>query len=1182
MAICSGCGIENRADAKFCGECGSGLASPCAACGSPNEATRKFCGECGAPLSGARPAAASPAPGDRGSSVAAPPAPVAERRLVSVLFVDLVGFTSASEARDAEETRELLSHYFELARTLVDRYGGVIEKFIGDAVMAVWGTPTATEDDAERAVRAALELVGSVPNLDETMRARAGVLTGEAAVTLGAQGQGMVAGDLVNTASRVQSAAEPGAVFVGEATRRASEQAVVYEAAGEHMMKGKAEPVALWRALRIVSGVGGSLKSVGLESPFFGRDHELRLIKELFHGCITERRAHLVSVAGIAGVGKSRLGWEFYKYVDGLVDGVWWHRGRCLAYGESVTYRALADMIRMRCRIAEDEQPGPARAKLATTLTEHLLDPDEQEFVEPRVAQLLGLEEGGGARQELFAAWRLFLERMASSNPVVLAFEDVQWADGALLDFVEYLLESSRDHPLFVITFARPELHERRPGWGAKQRNFSALYLEPLAPGAMEDVLDGLAPGLPEALQEQILARAQGIPLYAMETVRMLLDRGLLARDGLIYAPTQRIDTLEVPESLHALIAARLDGCAPEERQLLQDGAVLGKTFTSRALAAISGRPEAEVEACLAGLVRKEVLGVQSDPRSPEHGQYGFLQDLVRHVAYRTLSKRDRKRLHLAAAAYLETVFGDGDDVAEVLAAHYLAANDAAVEAADAEAIRAKAGAMLARAGERAGSLGAPEEAQRYYDQAAALAEGPLVRARLLEKAGGFAVLADHWTEGRDRLEPAIALYTEAGEQHAAARASASLADIDRGQGRMAEGKARLAQAVRALEQDEASGELATALAALGRLCSLLGHHEEAMPVIERALALAEWLALTDVFVDALTTKAGLLGRQGRLKESRMVHREAVELARAGQLHASELRASNNLCVVYQSLDRFADGVALLENALPVARRSGDRRYESVLDAGRITPLFFLGRWDEALAIAAEDRGSWASEHARGETVFAALVHTERGEIDAATALVAAAEPQAESLGPQYGAGYAWVAARVLRARGRPAEALAAARGALAYLDDKTLPVTDMNVRAALVEAIEAALAVPDLATAAELLAIPASVSPGLLMPLLHAAGLRLGARLDAARGQFDPADDRFAIATAICREFALDFHAAVTQLEHAEWLALQQRDAEAQILLGEARDTFERLGAGPWLTRTAHAARGRAATTAS
>ncbi|MGZ4390013.1 MAG: adenylate/guanylate cyclase domain-containing protein, partial [Gaiellaceae bacterium] len=343
---CPSCGTENAAGRKFCGGCGAPLALGCPACGEPNEPGMRFCGECGSPLD-----TAAPAPAPRAEA-----APTAERRLVSVLFADLVGFTTLSEARDAEEVRELLSRYFDTCRSLIGRYGGTVEKFIGDAVMAVWGAPVATEDDAERAVRAGLDLVAAVAALGDEfgspdLAARAGVLTGEAAVTLGAEGEGMVAGDLVNTASRIQSAADPGTVLVGEATRRASEAAVAYADAGSHELKGKAEPVHLWRASRVVSGLQGALKSVGLEAPFVGRDRELRQLKDLFHACADESKPHLVSVTGIAGIGKSRLAWEFYKYFDGLAETVYWHRGRCLAYGEGVTYWALADMIRMRCLI---------------------------------------------------------------------------------------------------------------------------------------------------------------------------------------------------------------------------------------------------------------------------------------------------------------------------------------------------------------------------------------------------------------------------------------------------------------------------------------------------------------------------------------------------------------------------------------------------------------------------------------------------------------------------------------------------------------------------------------------------------------------------------------------------------------------------------------------------------------
>ncbi len=504
---CTACGTENEPGRKFCGECGAGLAVVCPSCGIPNAGGVKFCGECGASLVGADAPARPPAP-----------APVAERRLVSVLFADLVGFTSLSEHRDAEETRALLSRYFDTCRRLIELYGGTVEKFIGDAVMAVWGTPAATEDDAERAVRAALDLVAAVTALGDELgapglRARAGVLTGEAAVTLGAEGEGMVAGDLVNTASRIQAAAEPGAALVGDATRRATEQTVVYEDAGSFELKGKDGLTPLWRALRVVSGARGALKSQGLEPPFVGRDRELRQIKELFHACADGQRPHLVSITGIAGIGKSRLGWEFYKYFDGIAQITYWHRGRCLSYGEGVTYWALADMVRMRARIAEDEEAGSALAKLREVIDEHVADPDERRLVEPRLAHLIGIEEGGRfEREDLFAAWRLFFERLAQVYPVVMLFEDMQWADASLLDFIEYMLEWARSSPILVVTQQRPDLLERRPTWGAGHRNFTSMFLEPLPAEAMQQLLGGLVPGLPDELRAQILARAEGDP----------------------------------------------------------------------------------------------------------------------------------------------------------------------------------------------------------------------------------------------------------------------------------------------------------------------------------------------------------------------------------------------------------------------------------------------------------------------------------------------------------------------------------------------------------------------------------------------------------------------------------------------------------------------------------------------
>src|SRR5450759_1740756 len=453
--VCANCGTENEAGRKFCKECAAPLALVCSSCGAANSTDAKFCGDCAAPLLAGASLSASAAarPGLLNTSAA----PVTERRLVSILFADLVGFTTLAEGRDAEDTRELLAAYFETARGVIERYGGTVEKFIGDAVMAVWGAPTAHEDDAERAVRAALELVDAVAGLRgrtgvADLAARAGVLTGEAAVTLGAQGQGLVAGDLVNTAARLQGVAAPGTVLVGEATEQATRDAIAFEPACEHVVKGKAVPVAAWRAMRIVAGRRGVGRADRLEAPFVGRATELRVLKDALAATGAERRARSVAITGQAGIGKGRLAWELEKYVDGLVEPVYLHRGRSPAYGEGIAYWALGEMVRSRAGLLETDSPGAAAAKLSATVEAYVVDPEDRRWIEPHLRVLLGLEgPSGGDRNEQFGAWRRFFEAVAARGTTVLVFEDLQWADDGLLDFIDSLFEWARSQPILVI-----------------------------------------------------------------------------------------------------------------------------------------------------------------------------------------------------------------------------------------------------------------------------------------------------------------------------------------------------------------------------------------------------------------------------------------------------------------------------------------------------------------------------------------------------------------------------------------------------------------------------------------------------------------------------------------------------------------------------------------------------------
>ena len=542
----------------------------------------------------------------------------------------------------------------------------------------------------------------------------------------------MVAGDLVNTASRLQSVAPPGSVLVGEATVRGSESAIAYEPVGDQMLRGKQLPVPAWRATRVVAGRGGSGRSTRLEAPFVGRDDELRLLKELLHATTRERRPRLVSVLGIPGIGKSRLAWELEKYVDGLVEGIYWHQGRSPAYGDGLAFWALAEMVRGRARIAESDPPDVARVKLAEMAREYLPDVDERARVEPQLAALLGLVGGSsGSAEELTAGWRTLFERIADQGPTVLVFEDLHWADPGLLDFIEGLLVSARTRPIMVLALAHPELIDERPTFGATVRNHTRLDLSPLSDDAMDMLLLGLVPGIPQPALRVIRDRAAGVPLYAVETVRMLLDQGRLSESGGRFRLDSDLGALAVPDSLQSLIGARLDTLDEPSRQLVGVASVLGLSVSLEALTALVHRPIADLRPMLDGLAAREVLVLDDGPVSPERGQYRFIQGVLREVAYGRLSRRDRLALHLAAADYFE---GTGsDELAGVVASHYLSAIRSAPDDVDVAALSVRAGVALEAAADRARVIGAHASAAAYLADALALTSDEDSRLRLLE-----------------------------------------------------------------------------------------------------------------------------------------------------------------------------------------------------------------------------------------------------------------------------------------------------------------------------------------------------------------------------------------------------------------------------------------------------------------
>ncbi|MDX6640533.1 MAG: hypothetical protein QOF12_1544, partial [Solirubrobacteraceae bacterium] len=954
--VCAACGVANKEEAKFCNECGTGLALRCPGCGAAHRPGQKFCEECGTALVGR--AQAAPAGEAAGT---------AELRLVSVLFVDLVGFTALSEAREAEDVRELLGGYFDSARTIVERYGGVVEKFIGDAVMAVWGAPQAREDDAERAVRAALELVDSVAVFGEEvgaadLRARAGVVTGQVAA-LDSPGEGLVVGDRVNTASRVQSAATPGSVFVDEVTRQVTSAAVVYEDAGEHTVKGKAEPLRLWQAVRVVGGVGGSQREQGLEAPFVGRDGDLRLLKELFHGALERRSARLVAVSGEAGVGKSRLRREYFNYVDGLAETVLWHLGRCLSYGEGVAYWALAEMVRQRLGIAEDAAVEDAAEKLAIGLERWVPDAGDRQFLAPRLGALLGVAEPGLGREELFAGWRLFFERLAAHEPVLLVFEDVQWADSGLLDFIEQLLDWSAASPIFVLTLARPELAAGREGWPAGRRGATLLGLEPLDDRAMREMLDALVDGLPEEAARRIVARAQGVPLYAMETVRALADRGVLTeRDGRLLLEGE-LGELDVPASLSSLIAARLDSLEPAERGLVKAMSVFGGAFPRATAAALGDMPEDQLDTTLASLVRKQVLMIRADRLSPDQGQYVFSQGLLRTVAYETLSRQERKPRHQAAARHLRSAFAnDGEEVAEVIASHYLDAYHAAADDPDADELRAEALAALRRAAVRAASVGAPERAERAYLTASELADGEQERMELIEAAGELALQSGRHEAALELLEGVAAAHREAGRERDAARVAGKIGLALHRMGRNEEAAERIYAALQTVGADQLDALVGELNRVLTRALVWAGDYERAAPHLNTALEIAQALKLPDLLSDALTTQAVMYVQIGRAEEGRLLMEGAVAIAEQHGLTEILLRAQSNVGNLYLQWD-LPDAKQECESSLALARRRGIRFAESGSAGNLMTVELFAGRWHEVDRLAAELLEGVAAAH---------------------------------------------------------------------------------------------------------------------------------------------------------------------------------------------------------------------------
>jgi class 3 adenylate cyclase/tetratricopeptide (TPR) repeat protein len=864
--------------------------------------------------------------------------PRRERKVVTVVFCDLVGFTSRAESLDPEDVEAILRPYHERVRSELERHGGTVEKFIGDAVMALFGAPTAHEDDPERAVRAALAIRDFA--FDEGLELRVGITTGEALISLGARpeaGEGMASGDVVNTAARLQSAAPVNGVIVDETTYRATRAAIDYQEATPVDAKGKSEPIAVWEAAAAHSRFG---VDIGHEarSELVGRERELAAVRDSFDRARHARAPQLLTLVGVPGIGKSRLVYELSRIVEAEPELITWRQGRCLAYGDGVTLWALAEIVKAQAGIAEQDSPTDVSEKLARAAADTLPEVDAG-WVESHLLALVGQsaegEIGSNRRNEAFSAWRRFLEALAEQRPLVLVFEDLHWADESLLDFVDEIVDWITDVPLLVVATGRPELLERRPNWGGGKLNAATIALAPLTDEQTAHLL-GRALGTPvlaAETQTALLERAGGNPLYAEQFAELYVERG-------------STDELPLPETLQGIIAARLDGLSAEEKSFMLDGAVVGKVFWTAAL----GRNDEDSTATFHSLERKGF--VRRQRRSSVEGQteLAFAHALVRDVAYGQIPRADRALKHRRVAEWIESL-GRPEDHAEMLAHHWVSALELArASASDDSEIADPARRALRSAGDRAFALNSFAVAAAQYEDALALwpTNDPERPDLLFRYARAL-----HWAYDEDRqqaaLETARDALLESGDPDRAAEAEVLIARMfwDRGQGdRVDEHIARAEE----LAGDSVSAPSARVFAQSARFLVLAGQPEDALAAARGALAVAEELGLEELRAHALTT-VGMARRDLGDPTGVTDIERSLEIALA--IDSPVAATTVNNLAVYATIDgELVRSEELYLEALRLADRYGDSSSARFIRGNLIWIEFMRGRWDTALEAA--------------------------------------------------------------------------------------------------------------------------------------------------------------------------------------------------------------------------------------
>ncbi|MEA2509920.1 MAG: hypothetical protein QOG21_2002 [Actinomycetota bacterium] len=971
----------------------------CPNCGEENPPRFRLCGFCGAQL--------QPDSGLEGE----------ERKVVSVLFVDIVDFTARSHRSDPEDVVAALAPYQARLRQEIERFGGFREKFIGDAVVGVFGAPVAHEDDAERAVRAALSIIDGIEDLNHKnpsldLAVRAAVNTGEGLVSLRAAhraGEGIVTGDVANTASRLQNVAPVGGVVVGELTYRSTRNSIDYEALDPVMVKGKPDPLPVWRAIRAHSRLGVE-RTTDASTPFIGRKYDLLALQALYHRALHESSVQLVTVVGEPGVGKSRLLLEFSSFVEQQPEDAVWRQGRCLPYGEGITFWPLSEIVKAQAGILESDGIEQASTKLEAAIEEFIEDPSEREWFRARVAPLVGAMSSDEMeivdRRESFTAWRRFLEAEASRTPLILIFEDLHWADPATVEFIEHLVEWSEGVPLFVICAARPELYDNHPGWGGGKHNSNTIGLSPLSDEETDELIASLLlrAAVSPTIRSSLLERAGGNPLYAEEFARMIVERG--GADGDPFTATLGSKPFPFPETLHALIAARLDNLSGPQKAILQDASVAGRTFWSAAVAAIGGAEETAVKEALHELTVKELVRPARTSSMENQEEYSFWHALVREVAYGQIPRAARARKHLAMAAWIEHIAADGlADRAEFVAHHYREALRLATASGDREEVeRLELGArrFLVLAGDRAAPLDAAKAARYYREALELLPIGDPARWQSLIKASDVLVCIGEFGDSQRYLQEAIAESRAAGDGRQEGTALAKLAASVRDSGDTERARELLTAAIEVLERQGASDQLSYAYVHRGGDALFSGSPLEALKWADKALQMAQASG-------SLEDQSRALGVRGlarcELADAEGVDdlRRALEITKGLDKPGWVTSAYVALAYMTWLIEGPAEAEALYGEAIDIGDRRGVTGDAMWARAESVWPLFDLGKWDDVLSRTREVV-EWEELHGgsqlRAMTLpYKAAVFLHRGRVEEAVSLTADFVPLARDIG---------------------------------------------------------------------------------------------------------------------------------------------------------------------------------------